>query len=102
MVRWSIGPLVHWSTGPLVRWSIGPLVECRMLNVIKVKLCRSVPPEFLRLFLFSAEKSSLHYTAQLEILFTQPIVTVCVTVVLQLIATTVSLQLKAMHANHAT
>ena len=53
-------------------------------------------------FLFSAEKSSLHYTAQLEILFTQPIVTVCVTVVLQLIATTVSLQLKAMHANHAT
>ena len=38
----------NWSIGPLVRWSIGPLVECRMLNVIKVKLLSErtsgVPP----------------------------------------------------------
>ena len=40
--------MVHWTIGPLVRWSIGPLVECRMLNVIKVKLLSErtsgVPP----------------------------------------------------------
>ena len=62
----SIGPLFHWSIGPLVHWTTGPLVECQMSNVIcyksnikcqmsikvilKLKFCRSVPPELLRSF----------------------------------------------------
>ena len=55
LVLWSISPLVHWSICPLVRWSIGPLVECRMLNVIKVKLLSErtsgVPPVILYLYI---------------------------------------------------
>ena len=60
LVYWSIGPLVHWTIGLLdhwsiVHWSISPLVQCQMSKVNKVKLWRSVPPEFLRSFLFSCD-----------------------------------------------
>ena len=63
LVHWSIGPLVHLSTGP---WSIGPLVHCSIgllvhwsigwMSNVKcqywLNFCRSVPPEFLRSFLY--------------------------------------------------
>ena len=44
--HWSIGPLVNHSISPLVHWSFGPLVQMS----IRLKFCRSVPPEFLRSF----------------------------------------------------